>query len=91
MFQWLFHTMGLDNIDGAWYAFWSGIGSDIQEVALLGGVAALLRHWNCHVHGCWRHGRFQVGDFRVCMLHHPEDRITAEHVAASISDSSTRQ
>lgn len=30
--------MGLTDINGAWYAWWSGIGSDLAEFGLLYGV-----------------------------------------------------
>lgn len=30
--------LGLTDINGAWYAFWSGIGSDIGEFALIGVI-----------------------------------------------------
>lgn len=50
------HYTGSDNVSGPWYGFWSGFGSDIGEVTLIGVVVAGYRHRNCHVKGCWRLG-----------------------------------
>lgn len=80
------HVLGLDNPSGAWYLFWSGPGSDISELALLGGIIGLLRKHNCAVHGCWRIGRHSVFDPQtqvqhcVCRRHNPQGRITAQHI-----------
>lgn len=35
---WLSHTTGLDDINGTSYAFWSGIGSDLGELTILGFI-----------------------------------------------------
>lgn len=32
------HILGLDNANGHWYLFWSGMGSDIGEFALVGAI-----------------------------------------------------
>lgn len=67
------------------YQFWSGIGSDIGEVAILGGVATIARHLNCHVKGCWRLGGHAVEGtpFRTCRRHHPNipKVVTPEYIA----------
>ncbi len=70
------------------YSFWSGFGSDLTE---FGMIVALWRHMNCQSQGCWRVGRFPVGDgrYKVCHVHHPEvsgrsvpqDEINAHHEA----------
>ena len=82
--HWLAYMTGSLNTSGAPpnYNFWSGFGSDLGEVAIIGGLLTAARRWNCEVHGCWRLGRHQVEGtgHRVCRRHHPEDRITAEHV-----------
>jgi hypothetical protein len=54
---WL-HVLGLDNLSGRWYGFWSGIGSDLGEFAIVG---ALYHHLNCHEEGCWRIARHGLG------------------------------
>ena len=47
------------------YNFWSGFGSDIGELAIVG---ALYRHVNCHEKGCWRLGH-NVNGTIVCHQH----------------------
>lgn len=34
----LIHLLGLDSASGAWYLFWSGLGSDLGELALVGAI-----------------------------------------------------
>ena len=77
--NWLLHVLGVDDVSGRWYAFWSGFAGDI---ALIGAGFAIVRRHNCHVKGCWRVGRQQVEGttFVVCRLHHPEGKPTAERV-----------
>lgn len=66
------------------YNFWSGFGSDVGEVTLIGAVIATARHKNCHVHRCWRLGRHPVADglYRVCARHHPglDGQVTADTI-----------
>lgn len=64
---------GLTNPSGHAYAFWSGIGSDIGELTIIGGLIAIYRKHNCHARGCWRVGRLQVEGtpYVVCHRHHP--------------------
>jgi hypothetical protein len=78
---WLLHLLGVDNLSGRWYGFWSGFGSDVGEVAIIGGLITMVRHRNCEVHGCWRLGRHATAaGHRVCRRHHPAGRLTAEQV-----------
>lgn len=75
--HWLFHPMA-----GKGYQFFSGIGSDVSELALLGGLIAYLRHHQCAVRGCWRmswatHPEHGVP---VCARHHPKGGIDKEAV-----------
>lgn len=87
---WMQHWawLGIDNVSGAWYGFWSGIGSDITELfaalGLFGNFYVLLRRHNCEVHGCFRIVRHQVETtgHLVCRRHHPEGAPTAEHIRA---------
>jgi hypothetical protein len=82
-FQDLFHPLRY------WgYQFWSGIGSDIGEVAIIGGLITIVRHLNCHAKGCYRLGGHQVAGtpYKTCRKHHPHipnERVTAEHIAAA--------
>ena len=54
LLHWLAVHTGTVNEPGPYYGFWSGFGSDIGELLLLGGLVQLVRHHNCHVEGCWR-------------------------------------
>jgi hypothetical protein len=76
------HTFGIDDTSGRWYAFWSGAGSDIGELAIIGALLGLLRKHNCHVHRCWRVGRHPVEGtpFTVCRHHDPGGPVTAADV-----------
>ena len=81
--MWTFlHTFGIDDVSGRWYAFWSGAGSDIGELAIVGALFAVVRQHNCEVHHCWRLGRHVVEGtgLRVCRKHHPEGHLTAAGV-----------
>jgi hypothetical protein len=83
IFNWLFHTTGLDDGGGAWYLFWSGI---VGDAALLGTLFVLLRRLNCHASGCWRIGVHRVvgTPYVTCHKHHPvvpAGKISADHIA----------
>ncbi len=67
------------------YNFWSGFGSDISELLILGGIIQLYRKHNCHVKGCWRVGKYPVEGtpYIVCKKHHPatpSGDITMAHI-----------
>lgn len=81
---WVEVHSGTVNESGPFYGFWSGFGSDLGEVALIGGLLTVVRRHNCEVRGCWRLGRHQTAaGHHVCRVHHPDDHLTAEQVAAS--------
>lgn len=84
MIHWLAHWLGLDDPSGGPYAWWSGVGSDISEVAILGAVIGAYRKHTCHVSGCWRLGHRQVPGtaHTVCRAHHPHPEPTHEQVLA---------
>jgi len=71
---WLLHILGIDDVSGRWYGFWSGFGSDISEIALLGGLYGLARKHQCHQHHCWRIGRHTVDGSPWCDRHHQAAR-----------------
>jgi len=81
------HLMGLDNLAGYWYGFWSGIGSIFIPPTLTSTpiVLVMLRRHNCHQHLCWRLGRHPVEGtpYVLCRRHHPEvpDQVSAEQIA----------
>jgi hypothetical protein len=87
--HWLLGVLGVTNVSGKWYGFWSGFGSDISEFAIIAGLAGLLRRHNCHIRGCPRIGRHPVEGtpYVVCARHSPhgapthEDVLDAHHAA----------
>lgn len=82
--NWLLHLLGVDDVAGRWYGFWSGAGSDL---GYLGIIAALARRHNCEVKGCWRLGRHATAaGHRVCRYHHPDGHLTAQAVQAAHDD-----
>ena len=82
LWHWIEVHTGSVNESGPYYGFWSGFGSDLGELALLGSIAAVWRHHNCGVQGCWRIGRHRVAGttHTVCRRHHPEDAPSAQQV-----------
>lgn len=94
--SWLAHILGIDNESGPIYAFWSGFGSDIGELAILGGMVTFYRRHTCHVNHprfCWRWGAHPVEGtpYKTCRRHHPAvpDRVSAEHIHAAHRDAQT--
>lgn len=73
----LLHVLGVDNVSGPWYGFWSGFGSDLGEVTIITGLLAVYKKHNCHVAWCWRVGRHPFTDeatgaeYLLCRKHHP--------------------
>ncbi len=86
---WLAHIFGLDSGSGEWYLFWSGVGSDITELAILGGIVSIYRKHNCGVKHCPRIAHHDFTDpvtglvHHLCRKHHPLDDgpITATKLA----------
>jgi hypothetical protein len=76
--HWLAVHTGTDDLSGSWYGFWSGFGSDLAEIGLIGAVATgvyqIVRKYNCHEPHCWRVGTHPAagGQFLLCYRHHPE-------------------
>lgn len=89
--HWLAHFFGLDNLSGPYYGFFSGVGSDISELSLVGVMAAHLRAVNCEVHGCWRIGRHATAaGHKVCRRHHPADSLTHADVVEAHAEALER-
>lgn len=88
IWHWLLHVTGADNVSGPWYGFWSGFGSDLGEMAIVGAVVRMV---NCHAKGCWRVGLHHVAGtgFKVCGKHHPTNGNSAEHIAAAHTKASS--
>lgn len=73
MIPWLIHYTGSDTGSGQAYLFWSGFGSDLGELVIVGGIITMVRHHNCHVKGCWLVGRKVEGTpYVACHNHHPD-------------------
>jgi hypothetical protein len=86
----LLHVLGLDSGSGPAYLWWSGAGSDLGELALIGALLAIVRRHNCHVRGCPRIGRHLFADqvtgvtYMLCGRHHPgvPGTVTREAIGA---------
>jgi hypothetical protein len=69
------HT-GTTNEPGPYYGFWSGFGSDIGEIAIIGAVLGTYKHHNCSVPRCPRlaHKKYEVKEIKeyTCKKHHTE-------------------
>ena len=80
------HT-GTVHESGPYYGFWSGFGSDLGELAIVGGLLAIVRKHNCEVHRCWRLSRHTTAaGHGVCRVHHPEGHLTAQDVLDAHND-----
>lgn len=89
---WFATHSGTYNESGPYYGFFSGIGSDLGEIVLIGGVIQLYRKHNCHVAKCpWiAHHKFtdvtEGTEYLLCKKHyrevHPEvpKLISLEHL-----------
>lgn len=93
--HWIAIHTGVVDEAGPYYAFWSGFGSDLAELSLVGavvtGVYQLARKWNCHQPGCLRLGTHQAagGTFNLCYRHHPDfqgSKPSAQLIAALHAD-----
>ena len=60
--------------NGSHYLFWSGSGSDLAELTLLGAFAGVWHKHNCHTKGCWRIGKHVVEGTPWCNRHHEDAR-----------------
>lgn len=77
----LLHVLGVDDVSGKWYAFWSGFAGDIT--LLIAAVVWPYTRWRqheCLVRWCWRIGHYPFEDpedyvsHRLCWKHHPDVR-----------------
>jgi hypothetical protein len=80
--HWLAVHTGTVNEAGPFYGFFSGFGSDLGELTLIGGMLAVYRKHNCHVRHCPRIGKHQVDGtpYVVCFRHSPHGIPTHEDV-----------
>lgn len=82
MIRFLLHVLGVDDMNGRWYAFWSGSGGDASLATM--AWASLRRH-NCHYRWCPRIGRHPVPGkgWLLCAKHHQGPKPTAAAIAAA--------
>ena len=90
--HWLAVHMGIGTSPRAvfWYSWWSGAGSDLGELTLVGALLAAYRiKLNCSLTGCPWPGTHTVQGYdgrtyRACHKHHPGvdhgRKITQEHI-----------
>jgi hypothetical protein len=74
LLHWLAVHTGTVNEGGPYYGFWSGFGSDLGELALLGAIGGMYHKHTCHSRGCWRIGRHIVDGTPWCNRHHEHAR-----------------
>ena len=71
----LLDFFGIRNEGGYGYGFFSGVGSDLGELALFGAIVGAYRHVNCHIKGCARfaHHEYEIDGvkYKLCRKHHP--------------------
>ena len=74
--HWLAVHTGSSNEPGSPpnYNFWSGFGSDLGEVTIVGALLAVYRRHVCHEHRCWRISRHVVDGSPWCNKHHGKAR-----------------
>ena len=72
--HWLYVHFGIAG-SGPWYGFWSGVGSDIAEVTIFGGLLALVKKHQCHRPWCLRFGHYRSGMLMLCRKHHPSGEL----------------
>lgn len=85
--NWLYYFFGVSG-SGPHYGFWSGVGSDITEIAIFGGLLGVVRGSNCHHGGTWPLGCWRLGFHRtlkghkLCKVHValPEDQLDLHKV-----------
>lgn len=74
------HVLGVDNVSGEWYGFWSGFGGDLTLIAsVLAAPIILWRKHDCDARRCPRLARHDFKDpetgtvQHLCRKHHPEE------------------
>ena len=66
--------LGTTNGSGRWYLWWSGM---FGNLTIFAAILLFYRKHNCHIHRCWRLGRYTAVDATdmehvVCRHHHPD-------------------
>lgn len=90
---WCQHFFGFASNGGndSHYLFWSGVGSDMTEYVIIGGLIQLYWQHSCHEPRCFWPGHMMAdGHTRSCWHHHPEGRPQAGHVARKHAEHKAR-
>jgi hypothetical protein len=73
IWHWILNVTGtvIPMTGSKWYNFWSGFGSDLGEIAIIGSLIGLYKHHNCTVKGCPRIGHHPVDGtpYMTCHKH----------------------
>lgn len=77
---WLIGVAPTPQGTSAMYQLWSGFIPALAILSLAGSMWAHFKRLNCHVRRCWRIGRYDVGPYKVCHRHHPDDKVTRSGV-----------
>lgn len=69
LWQTFLHLTGSDNTSGIYYGFWSGFGSDLGEITLIGMGITWYKHHKCT--SCWRLAKHKVEgtSYATCHKH----------------------
>ena len=69
--HWLAVHTGTVNESGPFYGFWSGFGSDLGELTIVGAIIGTYKHHNCGTKRCWRIGKTPVEGtpYKTCHKH----------------------
>jgi len=87
----LLHIAGIEpRMPSTTYNFWSGFGSDLGEVTIIGALIVLYRHHECHVDTChrlhWKSWTDPDGHVHaLCKKHHPHQQPTEAELAALVA------
>lgn len=81
-------VLGLTDPGGSWYLFWSGVGGDFSELAIIGALVGFYQSRTCDIKGCHRLARYRVRDteWTVCGRHAPNERPTVEELTQAVPD-----
>lgn len=93
--NWLLHFLGVrPTVPNGAYNWWSGAGSDLGEVAIVGALVTIVRHHNCGTSGCFRFGRHEYEmngvKHKLCKKHHPAVDHKHEFSAQEFADHHTK-
>jgi hypothetical protein len=98
--HWLAIHTGTENEPGVYYGFFSGFGSDLGEITLVGAALTVYKRYSCHTWWCPRPGQHDFTDaetgitYKLCKRCHPQHpgkRLTRRHIARIHAGNRERQ